>query len=305
MFFGEVLELGTGRVDGVNVSDFDGLGSCQGCASSCGFWPGAHKMRAASTRPRTRRQHYVPACYLSHFAWPNARTGRLWVFDRQTGARRPSTPGSEAHSRDFYAVELESRDDANIAEDELAKLESIFAPAISRVNETSGLPAEIRPLMAFIAMQFVRTPSARAWFDKGRGAILMALVEETTQTWERFLPGARKIWPDANDEELGEAFSDIRECLRPPGARITMDQTTLIGDAFNIAPAIEDELAERCWLLGIAPEDAPRSHRMIRLFLTGTVRATRPIPGTPGSEIQTLWFLSHLGRAISLLVSAM
>jgi hypothetical protein len=34
---------------------------------------------------RTRRQHYVPACYLNQFAMPNERTGKLMVFDRQTG----------------------------------------------------------------------------------------------------------------------------------------------------------------------------------------------------------------------------
>ena|ERR1700755_2342098 len=145
-------------------------------------------MRAAPTRSRTRHHHFVPACYLSQFASPNQRTGRFWVFDRKTGACRPSTPGSEAHSCEFYAVELESREDVNIAENTLAKLESIFAPAIARVNKTSGLPSEIGPLMAFIAMQFVRTPSARAWFDKGRSTILMALMEETTRTWEKFLP---------------------------------------------------------------------------------------------------------------------
>lgn len=128
-------------------------------------------MCATPARPRTRRQHYVPACYLSQFASPNERMGRLMVFDRQTGMVRPSTPGNEAHARDFYAVELADRSDANIAEDALAKLEDIFAPVIARVNDTSGLPSEIRPLMAFIAMQFVRTPSARAWFDNGNNAI--------------------------------------------------------------------------------------------------------------------------------------
>src|SRR3954468_5313993 len=116
-------------------------------------------MRAAPVHPRPRRQHYVPSCYLSQFATPGERRGRLMVFDRQTGAVRPSTPGNEAHVRDFYAVELEDRGDGNIAEDALAKLEAIFAPVIARANETRGLPVDRRPLMAFIAMQSVRTPS--------------------------------------------------------------------------------------------------------------------------------------------------
>lgn len=212
---------------------------------------------AAPARSRTRRQHYVPSCYLSQWANPNERTGRLMVFDRQTGAVRPSTPGNEAHVRDFYAVDLEDRGDANIAEDALAKLEAIFAPAIARVNETRGLPVDRRPLMAFIAMQYVRTPSARSWFDKGHNAIMMALLEESTKTWERFLASARGIFPDDTDEELKETYDRIRDFLRQPGARVEMDQTTLIKNAFELAPDIEDWLMMRCWLLGMAPDDSP------------------------------------------------
>lgn len=206
---------------------------------------------------RTRRQHYVPSCYLSQFATPNERTGRLMVFDRQTGTVRPSTPGNEAYVRDFYAVEPEDRSDANVAEDALAKLEAIFSPAITRVNETRGLPVDRRPLMAFIAMQSVRTPSAREWFDKGYNAIMMAMLEAETRTWDRFSASARKIMPDASDAELKKTFDGIREFLLQPGARVEMDQTTLIRNAFELAPDIEDELMNRCWLLGMAPDDAP------------------------------------------------
>jgi hypothetical protein len=211
----------------------------------------------ASTTPRTRRQHYVPSCYLSQWATPKERDGRIMVFDRKTGAIRPSTPGHEAHARDFYAVEVEDRSDTNIAEDALAKLEGIFAPAITRVNETRGLPVDRRPLMAFIAMQHVRTPSARAWFDNGHNVIMMAVLEESTKTWERFLKTARKIFPDDTEADLKETYDGLRDFLKQPGARMEMDQTTLIKSAFDLAPDLEDELMRRCWLLGMAPDDAP------------------------------------------------
>ncbi len=208
------------------------------------------------TARRTRHQHYVPVCYLGQFADPKERGGKMMVFDRQSGAVRLTTPGKEAHAGDFYMVVREDRGDANIAEDALAKLEGIFAPVIARVNETSGLPTQIRPLMAFIAMQFVRTPSARAWFDKGNNAITMAMLEEQARDWDTFVVSARKIMPDSNDAELKETFEIIREFLRQPGARVEMDQTTLIRNAFELAPDLEDELAKRCWLLGMAPDDA-------------------------------------------------
>lgn len=83
------------------------------------------------------------------------------------------------------------------------------------------------------------------------------MLEEHARSWERFLPSARKIMPDADDVELKEIFDTIRDFLRQPGARIAMDQTTLIRNAFELAPDLEDELVKRCWLLGMAPDDAP------------------------------------------------
>lgn len=71
------------------------------------------------------------------------REGKFTVFDRGSAAPpRPSTPGREANIRDFYAVELEARGDANLAEDALSKLEGIFSHAITAVNRDSVLPAD-------------------------------------------------------------------------------------------------------------------------------------------------------------------
>lgn len=128
-------------------------------------------MCAAPARPRTRRQHYVPACYLSQFASPNERTGRLMVFDRQTGVVRPSTPCNEARACDFYAVEFADRSDANIVEDALAKLEDIFAPAIARINGTSGLPAGRHPCDRLFGVRAAQEPPRRRC-DEVRDVVL-------------------------------------------------------------------------------------------------------------------------------------
>jgi len=204
------------------------------------------------------------------------------VFDRQTGAVRPSTPGNEAHIRDFHAVELDSRADANIAEDALAKLEAIFAPVIARVNETRGLPSEIRPLLAFIAMQFVRTPSAREWFRQGHNAIWMATLRASVRDRSTFDATAREAMPGATDADLDETYEAVREFLRQPGARVDMDQTTLVRDAFQLAPDVEDWLAQRCWLLGLAPPDAPAITSDDPIVLEWTGRGKPPSDWYPG-----------------------
>jgi len=178
------------------------------------------------------------------------------VFDRRTAAVRPSTPDNEAFIRDFYTLERTDRGDAYIAEEAFARLEGVFAPAIARVNDTRGLPANIRPLLAFIVMQFLRTPSARAWQARGYNAVWMAAIKEDVRHRDRFLSRARKAHPDMPSEEIDEMYEAAREFLRAPGARIEMDQTTMIKDAFEVAPELEDVLAERCWLLGLPPDDA-------------------------------------------------
>jgi hypothetical protein len=63
--------------------------------------------------------------------------------------------------------------------------------------------------------------------------------------------------PDATDAEIEKTYEDVREFLRQLGASAEMDQTTLIRNAFDLAPNVEDRPTERCWLLGIVPEDAP------------------------------------------------
>lgn len=213
-------------------------------------------MPAAASRSRPGRQHYVPACYLSQFGSPCERRGRLMVFDRKTGEVRPSTPDREAFIRDFYTLERTDRGDAYIAEEALGKIEGIFAPAIARVNETRGLPANIRPLLAFIVMQFLRTPSARAWLARGYNTVWMEAMKEDVRHRDGFLSRARRAHPDTPPEEIEELYDDVCEFLRAPGARIEMDQTTLIRDVFEVAPELEDVLAQRCWLLGMAPDDA-------------------------------------------------
>lgn len=178
------------------------------------------------------------------------------VFDRRSGRTRPSTPGKEANSDDFYLVIRKDRGNPNIAEEALRDLERIFDPAIDRVNKTSGLPSDNIPLLTFIAVQFVRTQSAREWFDQANNTILMEILKRSVRNWETFVRCARRIFPNADDAELNEMFAEFRQLLQKPGARIKMDKTTLIRNAFDLIPSIVAELAKRYWLLGMAPKDA-------------------------------------------------
>ncbi len=234
--------------------------------------------------PGTRRHHYVPVCYLKQWATPPERHGRLFVFDRTTGGKpRPSTPNNEAHERYFNAVEVEGADTNVVEKDVLGKLENIFGPAISRVNEVRALVPETRRLLcAFIAIQAVRTPDARTWFDAGYSKMGMATLEAGLHDKSVFFAQGRTFDPPMTDDELQEAYEAARDFLQQPGARIEMDRTTLILTALQLAPHIEDVLKKRCWLLGMAPDDTPAITSDDPIVLEWTGNGSPPATWSPG-----------------------
>lgn len=200
-----------------------------------------------------RGHHYVPACYLRAFANPADRTGRLMVFDRTSGRSWASSPNGAAKMHDFYRVDVPGNELA--AEDALSKLESVFAPTLAAINLTGARPgpSEIRKMLAFIAIQQARTPMRRAWFDRGFSDITMLALRVSTADRAAFPAIARNILPDATDEDVDETYQAVTEFLAARGARVAMDRTTLVRAALELAPTLEDILAARTWVLGIAP----------------------------------------------------
>ncbi len=133
---------------------------------------------------RTVRQHFVPAFYLSQWAVPEERTGKLKVFDRTNGRSWQTTPDGVAFVRDFYTLDV--REAPQAAEDALAKLESIGADAIRDVVANNAFPDDdaMRRLLAFVAIQATRTLRVRENIDRFYSdthmLLLDTLVDEST-----------------------------------------------------------------------------------------------------------------------------
>ncbi len=204
-----------------------------------------------------RNHHYVPACSLKHFAVPQDRyEGRLHVYDRVTGRSFQSSPHKSAREMDFYSVEVEGESPA-LAEDAYAALETRFAPTIAGVNERGTLPTDpiaMRELLAFVASQAVRTPRVREMQRRAYSDVYMLEMRALADNKAAYMKRLCEWEPDISNAEAEEMFATHCEFVNAKGARVEMDQTTLVRDTLELAVELEDVLALRHWIICVAPD---------------------------------------------------
>jgi hypothetical protein len=205
-----------------------------------------------------RRHHYVPACYLKQFAIPQDRyEGRLYVYDRARGKPWPSSPDKSAHARDFYRVDVDG-EHPNLAENTYESLETRFAPVLADVCERGVLPKDdtaMANLLAFVASQAVRTPRLRGVLERFYNDTMMLTMRTLAKNKRAFVRALRDQNPDITDTDAEELFATQQEFVNSKGARVSMDQTTVVRDSLGLTNPVLDALAERFWILGVAPND--------------------------------------------------
>jgi hypothetical protein len=209
-----------------------------------------------------RRHHYVPACYLKHFAVPQDRhEGRLYVYDRESGRTWPSSPDNSAHQRDFYRIEVEG-EHPNLAENAYEALETRFAPTIAGVCERGTLPTDpiaMRELLAFVASQATRTPRVRAMQQRFHGDVHMLTLRMLADNKPAFMKQLREMDGEISDEDADELFAALGERVSSNmPIEFELEQTKLIGDTLELAGELEDVLACRYWILGRPGDDDAR-----------------------------------------------
>jgi hypothetical protein len=64
----------------------------------------------------------------------------------------------------------------------------------------------------------------------------------------------REWEPDISNAEAEEMFATHCEFVNAKGARVEMDQTTLVRDTLELAVELEDVLALRHWIICVAPD---------------------------------------------------
>ncbi len=213
--------------------------------------------RIDSVPLQTRRHHYVPRFLQAGFTDTGTEDGFLHVHDviGAVPARR-ARPGTTAHARDFYAVEIQGEDPA-LAEELLGRIESAAAPIIRRVLETQALPVgdDLGVLLYFIAILAARVPKQREGISRVMHDLMKLTLEVATSTPERYqrqlelCRQAGKEMPDVPYEEMREA---IRENLT-----FDVDQTWKVGQVFRDADTIGRVLPARRWCILLTEGDGP------------------------------------------------
>lgn len=204
----------------------------------------------------TRRHHYVSAFYLKQFATPQDRHGRLFVYDRIANRRFPETPDGSAHERDFNSVEVEG-EHPNLIEKMYSDLESKFAPTIARVCERGTLPKDdpvaMGELLFFVATQATRTRRVRELFKKFYNDTGMLVMHTLGEDRAAYIRSLREEDPELTAADADAVFSDHIAFLNAKGARVEMDQTTLVKDAVDLSRDVVRQLEWRWWILLVAP----------------------------------------------------
>jgi len=148
-----------------------------------------------------RQHHYVPQVLLAGFTLDGTRTGRLHVVDLVRGSTYASTPEGTGAERDYNTIEVEGIDPFLIETELLAKqIEGPASNAFARIRG-GGLPNEDERdrLLAFIAMQALRTPNRRDAYDAFMTQTFRLMVSVLTESDELF-----EAEKSRHPEELGD-----------------------------------------------------------------------------------------------------
>lgn len=109
---------------------------------------------------RKKRHHYLNQSYLRGFT-TDAEHKELWLYDRQTGKVRCSSPRDAFNICDLYTFKKGDKDDSESLENLLADVESAISPALSKlVSRVVLSKEELSHIYSLIALCMVRVPSS-------------------------------------------------------------------------------------------------------------------------------------------------
>lgn len=110
-----------------------------------------------------RAHHFVPQCWLSGFTESGQNDGHLWVTDLKRGKQWKSNPLNSGHRRDFYRLS-DPAIEPTAVEKKFAEMETGIAPILRNIEKQPRIPDpdELKALLVFMAIQWVRVPAFRS-----------------------------------------------------------------------------------------------------------------------------------------------
>ena len=198
----------------------------------------------------------MPQAYMRGFCeTPNT----LFVKDINSGRVRRSSTRGIGYLENFYTVDTVDEKDSPEVEEALSKIENICIPLLSKLSQGIELSnSEFADIAIYIAVQYGRTPHAKARMDKVATIIAtnemkqrMADTVNDPKLFDEMIEELKKANPSA---ELPTREKIIEWVLKPdPLLKVKIDSGTHVKHFFDQAEVIGSGLLKHKWVVLHAP----------------------------------------------------
>lgn len=226
---------------------------------------------------KARQHHYVPQAYMRLFTDTD---GKLYALNKEFKTVRETSTKGVAYSHDFYTVDTIDEKDSSEAEDAFAQIENRCIPIIKQLvaGKDTFTNADYADLAIYIAIQYWRTPTARAKMDNVSKVIATAelrnkLREVSTnqEQYNELLQDFSKSHPDIvlpPMEEIGK-IADADIVIEG----FAWDNGGFIQSVFRMANEIARGLLSSRWIV----LEAPSKSQFVTTDNPVVMRMTRPL----------------------------
>lgn len=226
---------------------------------------------------KAHQHHYVPQAYLRLFSDP---TGKLYALNKEFKTVRETATKGVAYSDNFYTVDTVDEKDSSEVEEAFAQIENRCIPIIKELvkGKTKFPNADYADLAIYIALQYWRTPTARAKMDNASKVIATAELRNKL----------REIATDPEQyKELKRDFSKAHpDITLPPMKKIgemskadidivgfAWDNGSFVQSIFRMADEIAAGLLSSRWFI----LKAPSGSQFVTTDNPIVMRMTRPL----------------------------
>ena len=238
------------------------------------------------TRNRSVKHHYIPQCYLRHFAYRRRKKGyQVAVFDRKTDKSFRANVKDVACQNYFNRIEVDGMDPEEL-EKALSEFETKLAAALARIAEARSLENEQdrAHLITLIGLTALRNPEMRENIRKIQedlGKMNIAARLHSQETYDASVEEAKQ--QGALPVDYNVSYDEMKAAFEGGGFRLILKNNALVSLELQFLDHIMPLLFRRGWHLLRAPGGSGGFITSDRpFFLTWSDPAIRTGPLAPG-----------------------
>ena len=183
---------------------------------------------------QTKRQHYLPRCWLNGFTDPRVPEGHepwLWRWHPQVSAWTRRAPHNVGFGVHFYSIKGEDGDWNTAVEKGLGRIETAYGPIIKRLVRRQELDErQQQDLALFVATMMTRVP----WWHE-------IAVSKAEKEADRLLEGAMRDWVEDPAGFLESRKRWVRARRRSTVPDLTAEDMAGVSTA-DTPPPLPDQL---------------------------------------------------------------